>query len=98
LTSIARTRHRGDHSIRQIRDIRGLSDSTTQRCNDLRFSIFPRNLSPDFLQYMGERPQMTFHDGKLKKAKTTKGKNKTQVIFTCLESTHESKQRKQIDK
>jgi len=36
---------------------------------------------------------------KPKKAKQqTKGKNKTQMIFTCLESTHESKQRKQIDK
>jgi len=34
-----------------------------------------------------------------KKAKTrNKRKNKTQVIFTCLESTDESKQRKQIDK
>jgi hypothetical protein len=28
----------------------------------------------------------------------TKGNNKTQVIFTCLESTDESKQRKRIDK
>jgi hypothetical protein len=59
LTSIARTRHRGDHSIRQIRVIRGCL------CN------FPRNLAPDFLQYMAERPEMTSHDGMSKKAKTT---------------------------
>jgi hypothetical protein len=30
---------------------------------------FPRNLAPDFLQYMVERPEVTSHEGKPKKAK-----------------------------
>jgi len=38
-----------------------------------KFQLFLRNLAPDFLQYISERPEMTSHDGKSKKAKTTKG-------------------------
>jgi len=38
--------------------------------------IFPRNLTPDFLQYISERPELTSHGGKSKKAKTTKRKLK----------------------
>ena len=42
---------------------------------------------------------MTSYGEKSKEAQNKKQKeNKTQVIFTCLENTHESKQRKQIDK
>ena len=61
--------------------------------------MFLRNSLPNFAQYVCERPKLISRDGKSKKAKQqTKGKNKTQVIFTCLGNTHESKQRKQIDK
>jgi hypothetical protein len=41
-----------------------------------KFQLFPRNLSPDFLQYMGERPQMTSYDGMSKNAKNNKRKIK----------------------
>jgi hypothetical protein len=34
---------------------------------------FPRNLSPPFLQYRSERPQMVSHDKELKKAKNKNG-------------------------
>jgi len=39
-----------------------------------QFSAFPRHLSPDFLQYIDEAPEMTSHDEEPKKAKTTEGK------------------------
>jgi hypothetical protein len=35
-------------------------------------SLFPRNLRPNFTQYTSERPEMTFHDEKSKKAKIKK--------------------------
>jgi hypothetical protein len=35
---------------------------------------FPRNLVPDFTHYLSERPEMTSHSGKPRKAKTMKGK------------------------
>jgi len=38
------------------------------------FPNFPRHLSPDFLQYIDEAPEMTSHDEEPKKAKTTEGK------------------------
>jgi hypothetical protein len=34
----------------------------------------PRNLAPDFLQYMGERPEVLSRNGTSPKAKTMKGK------------------------
>jgi hypothetical protein len=40
-----------------------------------RFNIFlisPRNSRPNLAQYISERPELTFHDEKSKKAKTTK--------------------------
>jgi hypothetical protein len=40
------------------------------------FSNFLRNLAPDFLQYTGERPEMTPHDEGSKMPKTTKAKPK----------------------
>jgi len=36
-------------------------------------SIFLRNSRPNFAQYISERPEMTSHDEKPKKVKTTKG-------------------------
>jgi hypothetical protein len=63
-----------------------------------KFRNFPRNASQNFTEYLGEWLEMNSRGESSKKAKTTnKRKNKTQVIFTCLESTDESKQRKQID-
>jgi len=47
--------------IRKIRDIRGSEKSTN----------FPRNISPDFLHYIAERPEMVSHDEEAQKAKTT---------------------------
>jgi hypothetical protein len=65
----------------------------------VRGSTFARKGWPEFLQYIDERPELISRGEKPKKAKATnKRKNKKQVIFTCLESINESKQRKQIDK
>ena len=52
--------------IRNIRDIRGSEKSTN----------FRRKISPDFLQYIGERPEMVSHDEEAEKAKT-RNKKKT---------------------
>jgi hypothetical protein len=53
-----------------IRAISGLSTSTLQRINDLTLrSHFPRKGSKNFTQYFSERPEMTSHGGKPKKAK-----------------------------
>jgi hypothetical protein len=35
---------------------------------------FPRNLAPDFTHYLSERPELTSHRGKPKKAKTNERK------------------------
>src|SRR5205823_2885070 len=48
------------------------------RCNSVTLEItparnFPRNLASDFTHYLSERPEMTSHGGKPRKAKTTKG-------------------------
>jgi hypothetical protein len=45
--------------IRDIPEIRGHSN-------------FPRNSQPNFAQYISERPELTSHGEKPKKAKTTK--------------------------
>src|SRR6266513_3604928 len=50
------------------------------RCNSVSLEItparnFPRNARPNFTEYLSERPEMTSHDGKSTKAKTTKGNN-----------------------
>jgi len=37
-----------------------------------KFSPFPRNLTPNFRLYIRERPEMTSHDEKSKKAKKVK--------------------------
>jgi hypothetical protein len=50
-------------------------------------SIFLRNARPIFAQYMSERPEMTFHDEKPKKAKRTKRKlnmKKRNITFTTI--------------
>jgi hypothetical protein len=49
--------------IRNIRDIRGSEKSPN----------FPRKISPGFLQYIGEWPEMTSRHEETKKAKTRKG-------------------------
>ena len=36
-------------------------------------TTLPRNLSPDFLQYRSEQPEMVSHDEELKKAKNNNG-------------------------
>jgi hypothetical protein len=35
---------------------------------------FPRNLAPDFTQYISERPEMSSQDEESKKVRTMKGK------------------------
>ena len=39
-------------------------------------SYLPRNLAPDFTQYLSERPEMSSQDESSRKAKTTRKKNK----------------------
>jgi len=41
------------------------------------FCAFSRNSWPNLAQYMGERPEITSHDEEPNRAKTTKGKIKS---------------------
>ena len=69
---------RNSMCIREIRAIRGLSDLTlpwpaealAKAATLQLFPNFPRHLSPDFLQYIDERPEMTspWHAGASAKA------------------------------
>ncbi len=57
------------------------------------FSFFLRNLTSDFLQYIGERPEMASHDGTSKKAKTRKGKLKPKMKTKNMTTLHLGKSR-----
>jgi hypothetical protein len=64
--------------LNDIRVIRGLSASTLQPFNRGEAN-FPRNLAPASLQYISERPEMSSHGEKSKKAKTTTNKRKSNM-------------------